>query len=238
MASIGNLIGREGINALKKYLEDDISKEKYVNSYAKGLQKQLEQTFGKQAIKLSTNGLKVAYKIIEDTSTNEQIRFIDLKPYFMQSPKAKTTKDGGWYLKIPVGGFQSTTKMRMAYGRSLWDDISHLNFGETGGQNANIERFKKVLNSSGEGEGALAYQWKSTNITRIQSGGGKYGHYITFRTVSNKSDPMSWVTSRSILEDRIKNSTNTQEEAEKIASIIRSAITNIISAYNKKRGDY
>ena len=54
MASIGNLIGREGINDLKKYLEDDISKEKYVNSYAKGLQKQLEQTFGKQAIKLSS----------------------------------------------------------------------------------------------------------------------------------------------------------------------------------------
>lgn len=234
MASIGNLIGREGINALKKYLEDDISKEKYVNSYAKGLQKQLEQTFGKQAIKLSTNGLKVAYKIIEDTSTNEQIRFIDLKPYFMQSPKAKTTKDGGWYLKIPVGGFQSTTKMRMAYGRSLWDDISHLNFGETGGQNANIERFKKVLNSSGEGEGALAYQWKSTNITRIQSGGGKYGHYITFRTVSNKSDPMSWVTSRNAIQQQVNARSFDPQKAKIISNIIREAIIRNIEQYNQK----
>ena len=234
MASIGNLIGREGINALKKYLEDDVSKEKYVNSYAKGLQKQLEQTFGKQAIKLSTNGLKVAYKIIEDTSTNEQIRFIDLKPYFMQSPKAKPTKDGGWYLKIPVGGFQSTTKMRMAYGRSLWDDISHLNFGETGGQNANIERFKKVLNSSGEGEGALAYQWKSTNITRIQSGGGKYGHYITFRTVSNKSDPMSWVTSRSSIQQQVNARSFDPQKAKIISNIIREAIIRNIEQYNQK----
>ena len=234
MARIGNLIGREGINALKKYLEDDISKEKYVNSYAKGLQKQLEQTFGKQAIKLSTNGLKVAYKIIEDTSTNEQIRFIDLKPYFMQSPKAKTTKDGGWYLKIPVGGFQSTTKMRMAYGRSLWDDISHLNFGETGGQNANIERFKKVLNSSGEGEGALAYQWKSTNITRIQSGGGKYGHYITFRTVSNKSDPMSWVTSRNAIQQQVNARSFDPQKAKIISNIIREAIIRNIEQYNQK----
>ena len=234
MASIGNLIGREGINALKKYLEDDISKEKYVNSYAKGLQKQLEQTFGKQAIKLSTNGLKVAYKIIEDTSTNEQIRFIDLKPYFMQSPKAKPTKDGGWYLKIPVGGFQSTTKMRMAYGRSLWDDISHLNFGETGGQNANIERFKKVLNSSGEGEGALAYQWKSTNITRIQSGGGKYGHYITFRTVSNKSDPMSWVISRNAMQQQVNARSFDPQKAKIISNIIREAIIRNIEQYNQK----
>lgn len=234
MASIGNLIGREGINALKKYLEDDVSKEKYVNSYAKGLQKQLEQTFGKQAIKLSTNGLKVAYKIIEDTSTNEQIRFIDLKPYFMQSPKAKPTKDGGWYLKIPVGGFQSTTKMRMAYGRSLWDDISHLNFGETGGQSANIERFKKVLNSSGEGEGALAYQWKSTNITRIQSGGGKYGHYITFRTVSNKSDPMSWVTSRSSIQQQVNARSFDPQKAKIISNIIREAIIRNIEQYNQK----
>ena len=234
MASIGKLIGREGINALKKYLEDDISKEKYVNSYAKGLQKQLEQTFGKQAIKLSTNGLKVAYKIIEDTSTNEQIRFIDLKPYFMQSPKAKPTKDGGWYLKIPVGGFQSTTKMRMAYGRSLWDDISHLNFGETGGQNANIERFKKVLNSSGEGEGALAYQWKSTNITRIQSGGGKYGHYITFRTVSNKSDPMSWVTSRNAIQQQVNARSFDPQKAKIISNIIREAIIRNIEQYNQK----
>lgn len=234
MASIGNLIGREGINALKKYLEDDISKEKYVNSYAKGLQKQLEQTFGKQAIKLSTNGLKVAYKIIEDTSTNEQIRFIDLKPYFMQSPKAKPTKDGGWYLKIPVGGFQSTTKMRMAYGRSLWDDISHLNFGETGGQNANIERFKKVLNSSGEGEGALTYQWKSTNITRIQSGGGKYGHYITFRTVSNKSDPMSWVTSRNAIQQQVNARSFDPQKAKIISNIIREAIIRNIEQYNQK----
>lgn len=234
MASIGNLIGREGINALKKYLEDDISKEKYVNSYAKGLQKQLEQTFGKQAIKLSTNGLKVAYKIIEDTSTNEQIRFIDLKPYFMQSSKAKTTKDGGWYLKIPVGGFQSTTKMRMAYGRSLWDDISHLNFGETGGQNANIERFKKVLNSSGEGEGALAYQWKSTNITRTQSGGGKYGHYITFRTVSNKSDPMSWVTSRNAIQQQVNARSFDPQKAKIISNIIREAIIRNIEQYNQK----
>lgn len=234
MASIGNLIGREGINDLKKYLEDDISKEKYVNSYAKGLQKQLEQTFGKQAIKLSTNGLKVAYKIIEDTSTNEQIRFIDLKPYFMQSPKAKPTKDGGWYLKIPVGGFQSTTKMRMAYGRSLWDDISHLNFGETGGQNANIERFKKVLNSSGEGEGALAYQWKSTNITRIQSGGGKYGHYITFRTVSNKSDPMSWVCGRNAIQQQVNARSFDPQKAKIISNIIREAIIRNIEQYNQK----
>lgn len=234
MARIGNLIGHDGVNALKKYLEDDISKEKYVNKYAKGLQKQLEQTFGKQAIKLSTNGLKVAYKIIEDTSTNEQIRFIDLKPYFMQSPKAKPTKDGGWYLKIPVGGFQSTTKMRMAYGRSLWDDISHLDFGETGGQNANIERFKKVLNSSGESEGALSYQWKSTNITRIQSGGGKYGHYITFRTVSNKSDPMSWVTSRNNIQQQVNARSFDPQKAKIISNIIREAIIKNIEQYNQK----
>ena len=234
MVRIGNLIGREGINVLKKYLEDDISKEKYVNTYAKGLQKQLEQTFGKQAIKLSTNGLKVAYKIIEDTSTNEQIRFIDLKPYFMQSPKVKQTKDGGWYLKIPVGGFQSTTKMRMAYGRSLWDDISHLNFGETGGQNANIERFKKVLNSSGESEGALSYQWKSTNITRIQSGGGKYGHYITFRTVSNKSDPMSWVVGRNSVQQQVNARSFDPQKAKIISNIIREAIIRNIEQYNQK----
>ena len=234
MAKIGNLIGHEGVNALKKYLEDDISKEKYVNKYAKGLQKQLEQTFGKQAIKLSTNGLKVAYKIIEDTSTNEQIRFIDLKPYFMQSPKAKATKDGGWYLKVPVGGFQSTTKMRMAYGRSLWDDISHLEFGETGGQNANIERFKKVLNSSGESEGALAYQWKSTNITRIQSGGGKYGHYITFRTVSNKSDPMSWIVGRNNIQQQVNARSFDPQKAKIISNIIREAIIKNIEQYNQK----
>ena len=152
----------------------------------------------------------------------------------MQSPKAKPTKDGGWYLKIPVGGFQSTTKMRMAYGRSLWDDISHLNFGETGGQNANIERFKKVLNSSGEGEGVLAYQWKSTNITRIQSGGGKYGHYITFRTVSNKSDPMSWVVGRNAMQQQVNARSFDPQKAKIISNIIREAIIRNIEQYNQK----
>ena len=69
------------------------------------------------------NILSLSYTLIEDEAKKQGAQFIDLKPYFARSSKAKHTKDGGWYMVIPIQ--RGAPELRSAYGRSLWDTISH-----------------------------------------------------------------------------------------------------------------
>lgn len=234
MATFGELLNNESIRNLKEVLAQEVDEKKIATDFTKGLAEDLKKTFGSDTVKISGTGIDIAYKILSDDD-NQSLKFFDLKPYFQQSAKAKTTKDGGWYLRVPISHLAST--YRKAYGSKEWDIISHVQFGTTTGQNANRARFQKILSNAGGLSGtSLGYQWKSTSVTRVPSvNGGNRGSYINFRTVSNRSDPNSWYTSRSILENRIMDATKTEEEARLVASIIKKAVDHVTAEYNSNK---
>lgn len=235
MAQFSDLLDNDSLNNLKQFIDEETDPKLFEESYAKGLAKDLAKTFGSDTVKVNGTDISIAYKIL-DGDDDAQLKFFDLKPYFEQSAHAKPTKSGGWYLRVPIGNRAS--EFRRAYGRKQFDIISHIQFGQTAGQDANRARFQKILSNAGGLMGSpLAYQWKSTNVTRVPYGNGLRGQYISFRTVSNKSDPNSWIISRNSLQDSINNHTNTEEEAKAVAEVISSAIDRVMNNYKGSEGN-
>lgn len=233
MAQIADLISNnKSLEQLKISLEHEVDKQVIENNYVKGLANELKKTFG-SAVNSNGNYIGITYRILQDASNNS-IGFYDLKTAFARSPKAKTSKSGGWYLVIPIKN--KAKQLRSAYGSNLWNTISHTEFGTTSGQQANIARFQKILMNSSMSNSPLAYQWKSANVTRVQMGNSATrGQYINFRTVSDKSDPNSWLISRDSMEQAINQNTNSEAEAQQVAKIVSSAVQKAIEEYN--RGD-
>lgn len=234
MAQISELVGDASIKALKDYLNTKYSKDNLAKKYANGLADQLKKTFGSNAVSEKGTAVNIAYQIINGDGDNDINKFYDLKPYFQRSDKAKMTKNGGWYLRVPVGGYHKVEQMRQAYGRKMWDQISHVQFGQTGGQQANIDRFRRILANTGQ-ETSFAYQWKSTSVTREQWGqSGKRGRNLTFRTVSDKSDPASWWVGREQKFQQINNSGLTTQQAQLVANVIKEAMKKNVQEYNQQ----
>ena len=233
MAQIADLISNnKSLEQLKISLEHEVDKQVIENNYVKGLANELKKTFG-SAVNINGNYIGITYRILQDASNNS-IGFYDLKTAFARSPKAKTSKNGGWYLVIPIKN--KAKQLRSAYGSNLWNTISHTEFGTTSGQQANIARFQKILMNSDMNNSPLAYQWKSANVTRVQMGNSATrGQYINFRTVSDKSNPNSWLISRDSMEQAINQNTNSEAEAQQVAKIVSSAVQKAIEEYN--RGD-
>ena len=233
MAQISDLISNDSIRGLHEFFNRQVDEKQITESYTKGLANELKKTFGNLAVRNNGSSVSVAYRILNDAN-NENVGFYDLKQAFARSPKAKPTKDGGWYIRIPISN--RATEYRQAFGRKLWDTISHTEFGTTSGQQANIARFQKILMNSDMNNSPLAYQWKSANVTRVQMGNSATrGQYINFRTVSDKSDPNSFLNSRSSMNKSIIEGTDTIEDAQKVAKIVSSAVQKAIEEYN--RGD-
>lgn len=233
MAQIADLISNnKSLEQLKISLEHEVDKQVIEDNYVKGLAHKLKETFG-SAVNSNGNYIGITYRILQDASNNS-IGFYDLKTAFARSPKAKTSKSGGWYLVIPIKN--KAKQLRSAYGSNLWNTISHTEFGTTSGQDANIARFQKILMNSSMSNSPLAYQWKSANVTRVQMGNSATrGQYINFRTVSDKSNPNSFLVSRSSMEEAIQQGTDNEQDAEKVAKIVSSAVQKAIEEYN--RGD-
>lgn len=183
------------------------------------------------SIKVSNVGdniLSLSYTLIEDEAKKQGAQFIDLKPYFARSSKAKHTKDGGWYMVIPIQ--RGAPELRSAYGRSLWDTISHTNYGETSSQ-GDVSRLQEKLGVSPSATiPELAYKWKSNNVTRVKWGSsGKRGRYIQFRTVSNKSDPNSWIVGRQTLNEETPG---IEQLAPYISTIMKNHVDEYLSQTN------
>lgn len=233
MAQIADLISNnKSLEQLKTSLEHEVDKQVIEDNYTKGLANELKKTFG-SAVNSNGNYIGITYRILQDASNNS-IVFYDLKTAFARSPKAKTSKSGGWYLVVPIA--HKAKELRSAYGSNLWNTISHTEFGTTSGQQANIARFQKILMNSDMNNTPLAYQWKSTNVTRVQMGNSATrGQYINFRTVSDKSNPNSWLIGRNSMEQAISQNTDSEAEAQQVARIVSSAVQKAIEEYN--RGD-
>lgn len=236
MVQLGQALNNESLRRLKSFLDEEADTKPIIDNYVKGLVKDLQNTFGRDTVKVKGTDINVAYKVLTDAENNK-IQFFDLKPYFQRSAKVKISKNGGWYLKIPIG--HTASQFRSAYGSKAWNQISHVQFGTTVNPDVNMQRLQKVLsNSGGLTSNSLGYQWKSSSITRVPSAnGGNRGSYIQFRTVSNRSDPNSWVIGRKSIEQGINNNTDNQQQAEAVAQVINSAIERIVSQYNSKGGE-
>lgn len=235
MAQFSDLLDNDSLNNLKQFIDEETDPKLFEESYAKGLAKDLAKTFGSDTVKVNGTDISIAYKIL-DGDDDAQLKFFDLKPYFEQSAHAKPTKSGGWYLRVPIGNRAS--EFRRAYGRKQFDIISHIQFGQTAGQDANRARFQKILsNTGGLMSSPLAYQWKSTNVTRLPIGNGVRGRYVSFRTVSDKSNPNSWINSKSSVNKRIIEETDTNKEAQEVAKVISDAIERIMDQYNRSNSN-
>ena len=117
----------------------------------------------------------------------------DMKVGFGKSGKITRTKSGGWYLTIP---FRHSTPGAFMYGQAMGKDV----YGVA-----------KKLNPYGSGQGNTSLSWPGAgdkSWTGYQHKTNKYNgmvrivksyqkatqsQYMTFRRVSNNSDPQSWM---------------------------------------------
>lgn len=116
----------------------------------------------------------------------------DMKIGFSKSKKIKKKDNGGWYLTVPI---RHSTPGSFMYGQAMGKDVygvaKKLNAYKSGQGNAR-------LNWPGAGDVSWkGYQRKTNNyngMVRIVKSYQKatQSQYMTFRRVSDTSDPMSW----------------------------------------------
>lgn len=116
----------------------------------------------------------------------------DIKSGFEKSPKAKSKPDGGWYLTVPYRHYTTST-FNPTMPKDIMKQAKNLNPGE--------QLSEALVSALGykRGTSHTGYQWKNTmydNLTRITKeydSGKIHSQYITFRRVSDNSDPNSWI---------------------------------------------
>jgi len=135
----------------------------------------------------------------EQQESGDQV--IDLKEQFKRSPKRKRSKDGGWYLVVPIRLYTSRSRHRESSGMSsrLYKDLNSRAMEE--GQNSrNIVSDYLYDNRKGNTSATkeLQYTPRSNNITKMKNNSmtGRGNKYVAFRTVSDKSHPSSWIVNR------------------------------------------
>lgn len=115
----------------------------------------------------------------------------DMKDGFMKSPKKKETKDGNWYLTVPYRHRTSGNTSVMP--NSIKKHATKLSDGDRLSQLL-VRQLGYEPQTSKTG-----YAWENSKFDSLQrivkeySGGAKRSQYMTFRRVSSKSDPKSWI---------------------------------------------
>lgn len=116
----------------------------------------------------------------------------DIKDGFANSPKTKQNMYGGWYLTIPYRHYTAST----------FNPVMPSDIKREATKLSNGEQLKEALVRDLGYEPKVShagYEWKNSqydNLTRIvkeYDSGKKHSQYVTFRRVSDKSDPNSWI---------------------------------------------
>ena len=109
---------------------------------------------------------------------------LDLKPFFKASSKAKSTKDGGWYLVVPI------KRKTRSMSHKLYQDIKSSEVGET--------RLSDYLYSGPKARKVNPFNpnERTNSITKTREGNST--GYVSFRTVSSNSPANSWILNREI----------------------------------------
>lgn len=117
----------------------------------------------------------------------------DMKVGFSKSPRAHKKQDGGWFLTIPI---RHSTPGAFMYGNAMPKDVygvaKKLGDREQLTPDQLVKLGRNNVTTSWNG-----YQHKSdiyAGLTRIikSYNNSKQSQYMTFRRVSDKSDPLSW----------------------------------------------
>lgn len=124
----------------------------------------------------------------------------DLKVGMLASPKAKTSKDGHPYMSIPLPlkapGGGRRMDMPPVIPRGIYKIVSQSPYGKTTKLPLRFENYGKRTRLSPDPAKWSAYTWKASpfeGIKRMPTASEGKSHYNTFRRVSTKSDPSSWV---------------------------------------------
>lgn len=230
------MVTTNSVSEFTNFLERSVDKKEITNSYLKNLSVWLRTKEHSLHIAETPDALEVSYSLIKQSMEENGMTFIDMKQYFKNSSKAKPTKNGGWYLVVPVGGAHKVSDYRDIYGRNTWDkEISKMDMGQTfvSANKTLPQELQSKIQGTGNVIPELSYKWKSANITREQWGSsGKRARYLTFRTVSNKSDPLSWIVGRQNLSQQI--SSNNSHNERQLGSYISQVINAYVTEYNTK----
>lgn len=219
-------------NTFYDFITKAVDKKEITNDYLKNLSVWLRTKEHSLHVAQTPEALELSVSLLSQSLQKNNLTFIDLKPRFKNSSKARAKKNGGWYLVVPVGGVHKVQQTRNLYGRSTWDRaISNLDFNKTFSGNSALTRKIQGKLQQGEVIPELQYQWKSSSITRVQKGSsGTRGQYLTFRTVSDKSSPMSWIVGRQNLSNQIRD--NNSHNERQLGSYIASVINAYIDSYS------
>ena len=207
---------------VKRFLEKSLDTQKETQEYAKNYANQLQSQLPSLTVRADNNQVTITMPYLQAYARRQGIKFIDMKQYFARSSKVKRKKNGGWYLIVPIGN--KASELKSASPRKMWETVSHSPFGSTSQLSDEINNyleqgFSSQSNQNNQTVPELNYSWKSSNVTRIQKGpSGKYGSYISFRTVSDKSDPRSWLVGRQAFSEDSPN-----------IDMIRSSIVNTLT---------
>lgn len=146
----------------------------------------------------------------------------DMKPGLLSSPKAKKNKDGGRYITVPFRHGTPGTATMPSMPTNVYAQANKLGFSR---RNNFIKAFftgRKYtwdgrLKESAQGQrshikphSGAGYTWKTGKYSgMIRAGKAGHAQYLTFRRVSDNSDPNSWqhpgVKPRPIREAVIEN---------------------------------
>lgn len=173
----------DGLHKAKEAIEKQL-----VNSTASAISKATEND---EEVTVTKKGKSVNVDVEEDNPNDT----VDLKEFYKQSPSRKTPKEGGgWYVVVPIRRYTSAKRKTAGMSSGMYKDL--LNARPDKGFAEMTSDFLYDARGPGSSIKELNYKPKSKNITRFPRKGG--GHtYVSFRTVSNKSHPASWILNRS-----------------------------------------
>jgi hypothetical protein len=139
----------------------------------------------------------------------------DMKKFFEKSPKAKRTKNGGWYLRIPFrfstpDALGENSAFSNSMPKEVYDVAKNLTPEKTTLGGTRLQKgkgmtrdeipvaFRDVITRKGR-DGFEDYTHKSSiyegmfRTERMKSNGQRESTYMTIRTASSNSDPASWI---------------------------------------------
>lgn len=224
------------LQEFKDFMLRSVNKEEITNEYLKNLSVFLRTKEHTLHVARTAEALEVSITLLQDSLKKNNIRFIDLKPSFKNSSKAHHKANGDWYIKVPVGGYHKVRDYRDVYGRDTWDKlISKMPVGSTMETINGLPQQIQGKLQQGNVVPELQYQWKSSSISKVPMGNStKRGRYITFRTVSNKSNPMSWIIGRQALSKQIQE--NNSHNERQLSSYVAAIINAYVNSYNEQQG--
>lgn len=164
--------------------------KKYLDALGSSISNSIINEVGKDSIDEGADSYQVEPNYLSVTAHRvNNLGILDLKPYFESSPFVKTTKDGGWYLRVPI------RRLTSGMSSQLYKEARQIEL------QSNQTMKTAWINSlySGRQESSIAslnYTPVSNNLTRLKNDAGRGTKYIAFRTVSDKSNPASWILNR------------------------------------------